>query len=740
MNNPIIKNVNQKDDLDPLLKAEKKEQKLKQKQLEFYFTEISQIHIYLYTNIPDKKPVLLERKMFLTNFERPKTARKLKQYSEIPFFTNDVEYNTKSLYKLEPYEIFDFFFNRDFFEFKLNEIQRKSGKIPEPADKEQKNKYNHKNIMTMLHLLFSTIYPRTNNVTSTFYELIQNKSNSINLNRILSKNEYTYMKLDNREYTVMKAVWLNDLFNHPKYNNLAIEYYKYKYWCETQSNNIKNEIKTNKKKINDTIKGFEFDEFLYIIENSLESAKNNKSRLYETNRSTQDFFNLQTFRNIFQILYLYKQFLKDNSEENFIENVIKYGTGFKPRVGMQVEIKLPNKSDSIDENEYWYYGKIMQKIDTSKELSKYKVQMFYKKINNEIGVKNLTIEEKNIREPLIDKITESDIKNYLKNHNIEIKEIKISNDYKNEDSDDTFIKYITVPNDNSETNDLKEFNKNTFDENNMYYCYKFINKNEDIEAEIKNKYDRKTNNPNKILFKNLDILEETFNRIKNNLTSINTYQKTFIDSMIKIYKTISPKILFDEQYLTHSNIDIQNTSINIKEYNDFVKFIKEYLSPIYNTSNSKLQNYIFTYAENIASQNFTTFMDLFATCFSNTNANCDIIKHPNKKEFLNLINIDLNYININNKEKPQYEMNLFLNLVEGRVDKNNLSTIKCKYNDEYLTNKFENLVQSKNKSWVFQPGPLMSVSPKSAKKTVKNQGGGKPRHKTLKNRQKKGKI
>ena len=103
-------------------------------------------------------------------------------------------------------------------------------------------------------------------------------------------------------------------------------------------------------------------------------------------------------------------------------------------------------------------------------------------------------------------------------------------------------------------------------------------------------------------------------------------------------------------------------------------------------------------------------------------------------EFLNLTNIGLNYIHINDKAKPQYEMNLFLNLVEGHLDNTNLSTIKCKYNDEYLTNQFENLVQSKKGDWFFQPGPFMVVSPKQPvpppKKTAKKRGGQKRNKKT----------
>jgi len=58
----------------------------------------------------------------------------------------------------------------------------------------------------------------------------------------MSKPTYTYVKIDGNEYTLMKLIWLNDIFNHPKYNKLVDEFINYKNWCTLKSKTIQKKL------------------------------------------------------------------------------------------------------------------------------------------------------------------------------------------------------------------------------------------------------------------------------------------------------------------------------------------------------------------------------------------------------------------------------------------------------------------------------------------------------------------
>jgi len=75
---------------------------------------------------------------------------------------DEVEYPTNSLYKMEPYEIYDFFLVRSYFEYKLNNIifQKSRGVIPpnEP-DTKRRNEYNkkcHDNVTIIIYYCISS--------------------------------------------------------------------------------------------------------------------------------------------------------------------------------------------------------------------------------------------------------------------------------------------------------------------------------------------------------------------------------------------------------------------------------------------------------------------------------------------------------------------------------------------------------------------------------------------------------
>lgn len=693
---------------------------MKDRDVEFYFTEIAPIQIYISSNVPGKEPWILKRSNFATQLARPSFARKITDYSELPYFTNEVEYPTKSLYKMEPYEIYDFFFSREFFEYKLNYIifQKNRGKKPplEP-DTKRREEYNHNNIMTMLQLLFTTVYPRTNNITNSVDEYLRKQSNSLNLSRIMSKSTYTYMKMDGQEYTVMKAIWLNDLFNHPKYNQLADRYIEYKYWCITQSKSIQKKIDDNIQKIENSIVGFDFTELVGILEKK-------QTNIQRTVSFEQEVFqtNLDSFRKIVNIMSAYRMFIlggKRNANA-FISEANQYSTDFNPYDGQPVEVCLREFADKDTVyKDYWYHGKIVEK-----DGGKYKVDIWYinKDLPNTKSSLRISVSKDNIREPILPKIIELK----LDKTGMEIQKMIINDTMKGIDFGPNrsidgkfFYKNINSIGQTRNKNifeikpevDLAEY-KNTPE----LYRYKIP---DDTYTRIEQQIKRQSGKPPTDIFIGyLDILEETYTKVKSSL-NFNSRIKGFIEGMIRLHKIILPIKAINDLYLNTYKIDIQNKDIATKEtaseltpYNEFANFITGYLGPKMVSANTDLQSFIQSYAENIAGDNFITLMDLLETCYSDKKPKCRVIRTPQKNEaVLRYINTSVNYINLNDKTKPQYEIYVQVNMVKGHMDNTNWATIKCDYNDTILSDKFNTIFNTKQVvgDWMVTPGPFVDI-------------------------------
>ena len=129
-----------------------------------------------------------------------------------PYITTKQLYPEKYLYELDYDKIVNIFFNKENFEVMLNE------------HKPSKTVYNeayisNKNIMLMLELLFSTKYFIVNNIHQSLDIITNNDSNkSIFYNPFNTK--FSYVKINGKPHTVTKVIWLNDIVNHPLYNEL----------------------------------------------------------------------------------------------------------------------------------------------------------------------------------------------------------------------------------------------------------------------------------------------------------------------------------------------------------------------------------------------------------------------------------------------------------------------------------------------------------------------------------------
>ena len=170
---------------------------------------IQQLKISLVTNIPSKENIDFTKDLLYhpdhNNFFNLNTY---------PYTTTKQLYPEGVLSQLQYDELINIFFNKEKFENML--LQNKDDKIQTTIDE---NYISKKNIMTMLQLLFSTKYFIVNNIHQSL-ELMNNTSNMRSIFYNPFNTKFSYISTGGTVYTITKAVWLNDIVNHPKYREL----------------------------------------------------------------------------------------------------------------------------------------------------------------------------------------------------------------------------------------------------------------------------------------------------------------------------------------------------------------------------------------------------------------------------------------------------------------------------------------------------------------------------------------
>ena len=123
---------------------------------------------------------------------------------------------------------------------------------------EVRSKTTEKNVMIMLRLMFPTKYPIVGNVFSSFHSVVTGE-NDIKLkwtdfvpgflkNRIFEGfADYSYLKIDGQVYTVVQAIWQNDIYNHKEYKKLIDQFDELQRWKEHQLVKITAELEKKRK-------------------------------------------------------------------------------------------------------------------------------------------------------------------------------------------------------------------------------------------------------------------------------------------------------------------------------------------------------------------------------------------------------------------------------------------------------------------------------------------------------------
>lgn len=206
---------------------------------------IEQIKIELSLNT-GQQPVTLKSSML----ELSDLKKKPVGLNEYPYFTIDVEYPKNKLYSLQSEDLLLFFFNKDkFTEYLSAYIDEDELKKSLEESYENKKYRIEYNIMTMLELLLPTRFPVYNDIHKS-HDHIFNPAKSGKLwidPPVLFWNRFSYLSVNGKKYTCKKIIWLNDIFNHPRYRELLNYYRKFIIWYKEQLDGLKKKIEVEDK-------------------------------------------------------------------------------------------------------------------------------------------------------------------------------------------------------------------------------------------------------------------------------------------------------------------------------------------------------------------------------------------------------------------------------------------------------------------------------------------------------------
>ena len=235
-----------------------------------------------------------------------------------PDLTTRVKYPLSQLYNLARTgykKIVRFFFDKKYFEVKLTQFLKNEN----IASNESKSEILKYNVECMLELLFPTYFPISRNITSSFNEsILQKTSTDFSLkgaNPFSDSYKFSYLKKNNKIYTITKTIWLNDLLNHPIYRFFIDEFINYTNWAENEKVVIQDNIKKRTEKLITRLKEDSKKPDNLYIKNDLINFKDNlkdksedipvnKAYIVDTNKE-QFYDDLKEIINLLENLFDY---------------------------------------------------------------------------------------------------------------------------------------------------------------------------------------------------------------------------------------------------------------------------------------------------------------------------------------------------------------------------------------------------------------------------------------------------
>jgi hypothetical protein len=349
---------------------------------------IQQMKIIINTSIPSMDPIILSPEMLMY------TGKQMAKLNKYPFFSMHSKYPRRLLQNLKYNKIVEFFFIKNNFEnmlAKKNQTRKNMEEESEPPeDKNQENIYDldsitnlkKENFILMLELLFPTTFYVVNNISTSLSKLIP--SEKTNVSSFLSlkgtdlsffpimpkkyKKKFSYLKLQNKVYTISKTVWINDVMNHPVYSTILNSYYEFENW-KTRNENDKI-LQKEKEKILYFLIGYIFNEKQKY--NPIENSELDLLQVIDTGNSQNSNSNPQ---NIIRSSNEYDDYVKkfNNTIVTFIQK--------KKKIQIYIEeIVISVKQQFMDINSKEFKIKVRKILN--EKLSDEKI----KKDENEINI------------------------------------------------------------------------------------------------------------------------------------------------------------------------------------------------------------------------------------------------------------------------------------------------------------------------------------------------------------------
>lgn len=351
---------------------------------------IDTINILVSTNMPDQKEISLTSKIIAsTSLNAPK-------YNEYPYITSSIKLKPGFLINKSRNDILDFFFMKDIFakyanimgasnversehkptpipEFKESDYEDKDNEssnaenntevdkrriyeqrkdkydaMKRTIERENEDKITNRtleyithNIQIMIQMLFDT-YPIAGNVKTTL--------NSDYITKTYNINKYSYLKIDSKDYTISKVIWINDIYNHYLSKQLLKDFKEFMAWKTGELRNILATRTDNETQRDNIIKNIKDDRD--IINNFADDVTKIGKYLMNPSNWVNKTQSLITVRSAMEILYTHLIILQSAWEKDAIKNI-------KQKLDiMSDEMKKKSSEDNVSDGSKSGYSSV----------------------------------------------------------------------------------------------------------------------------------------------------------------------------------------------------------------------------------------------------------------------------------------------------------------------------------------------------------------------------------------------
>lgn len=647
--------------------------------------DLKMIDIKMTSNVPNSKEFSLTSNMF-------DIKEKRESLTKYPVISGDFKLPVKVLNSMNYEDCVVFFFSYNTFSKVIKDNIRSTihKDTSEEANNERKNNLEY-NGMIMLKILFGTKFPYSNNVITSLDMMTNNFDSTENV-----RSRYTYLKLNNLNYTVTQVIWLNDMLNNPFYVKMVDEMSKYIKWAENARTDIINDISEKKEKLDSMIKQYNSTSVSRDI-TQLNSRINMSTNTYDSNRSKYEVMrdyisNLGKTGEYKKIGFTYA--VKFRGKPNYYILTYNYESrsrqenlGFRNKFipySQETRIDEINFIDTVDWNNSEVTISIHIKSDPR---SGYRDLLGYfrsfwgdEKYNREIPKKSITHDND-----------------------------KFIIQFSNQDEYDEFIKQSITPGTTSSSSGTTSIAK----------VSGVILIEEKLQCIIDEQvfYNQIRITKLVLLSKEKDENEELFSVLLT-LYSMNNYSR----ELSKEYKDLMNECNDIEEYvkkndflkkiLTCNNEPCTNMDINSSIYKgDFFKPYTE-MAGVLKRMISKNRKLICNTQLQKELDDYSSFKDKDGLFAKKIYMLYDIM--INRTKDIKLIengqyNTSISEINFGKQNMPKYELYTHIDLLEGKANKKNVKNVKCNFKDERFNTKLTNWLYSTGSLWKIKTMPFLKL-------------------------------